>query len=1145
MKKMFLYSAVFVLFFLVLFSNFHFKQEKQTNDSFLTTTKMANLTMPFIENKGQVNDDIEFYAPVFGGVVWINNFGELNYAFTNGDEKKQVRFKESFVDGGATKIRGQNKKNTSVNHFIGADKHQWQSEIPTYRNLALGQVYDGIFVNLQSHANNVEKLFVVQPGADPDRIRIRVEGCASLQIVNNELVAEADNGAITFTKPVAYQEIDGEQRSVEVAYEIMSEANTYGFSLGEYNRDKALVIDPLISSTFLGGSGIDGMNYTNTQIAVNDAGEVYVAGCTQSVNFPVRTGAFSDSYIAGTDGFIAKFNGDLTQLKNVTFFGGNEYDEVTDIQILADGSLYVSGNTESTDLPTTEGAYQREYKGGAFNYYGSGDAFIAHFDGELTTLVASTYVGGSRAEYCVSVAVDNNGDVFFAGASTSDDYPVTSGAYSQVYIGGGNLGEDVIVSKLSGDLTTLLASTYVGGNADDLAEELALDPSGNVFIAGWTASSNYPTTGNAYDRTFGAGLYDAFVTKLDNQLSALKSSSYLGGSDWDFGYGLTLDSECNVYVTGHTASTNFPTSESAFDRDYNGAAGRDVGDDVFISKLDSTLGTLLASTYLGGEGWEIGYAMIADEDGNFYISGTTNSEEFPTVAGAYDSTFGGGPKYGGDVFISRFDQNLTNLSGSTYLGGSQSEGLGGICLSYDGDVYVAGSTGSEDFPVSNSAYNKNYNGAEGDVFVARLDSLLSIDPVTAGFNAEPKTGHMPLTVQFTDETLSIDPITSWQWDFDNDGTTDSNEKNPSWTYEQPGKYAVKLITSDGVNSDVIEMENYIDVFDGESALCFDGANSSVICPAVIGLNLTETMTIEAKIKTTGWGEVAGIGFGRVVDKKNVQLYVVGDHPAFNDNSLVLQLTHSDGSISVSASETNSIALGSWQHIAVSYNATLNEVKIFINGIEQTLFQTRAPSGTIKDNSADDLVIGSNAGKNYTFDGVIDELRIWNSIRTKEEIQQNINSYLNGDESALAAYWKMNEGNGEQISDNSGNGNDAEISGAIWIQGPDLNLPTEVNTFHSNEAVAKDYKLYDNFPNPFNPETTIRFDLPDDSNVTVKIYNITGAIVRTLLNTREVAGNHSIVWDGKNDVGRDVSSGVYLCKMTAKHFQSTKKMLLVR
>ncbi|MCI0496316.1 FG-GAP-like repeat-containing protein, partial [candidate division KSB1 bacterium] len=413
------------------------------------------------------------------------------------------------------------------------------------------------------------------------------------------------------------------------------------------------------------------------------------------------------------------------------------------------------------------------------------------------------------------------------------------------------------------------------------------------------------------------------------------------------------------------------------------------------------------------------------------------------------------------------------------------------------------------------------------------------------FSADVTTGHAPLQIKFDDLSNAKQPLTAWAWDFDNDGTIDSQQRQPEWTFQNPGIYTVKLVVSNDSISQTIVKEKFIRVFDGESALLFNGDKSKVTCPASGNLNLQSNVTIEAKINPAGWGKIPNIGFGRIIDKKNVTLYLIGASPTFNDHCLALQLTHADGTVSISTSAENSISLDTWQHVAVTYNASINEVKMYINGAEQILTQTKAPSGNLADNTSSDLVIGNNAAASFGFDGVIDELRMWKTVRNKLEIQQHINQYLNGNEADLIGYWKMNEGNGELIKDFSNHQSDAAIAGANWIQGAPANLPTAIGMNLPYEKLPDSFELYSNYPNPFNSATTIQFRLPKNADISIQIFNLTGELVRTLSQGNKEAGLYSIVWDGTDNSGSRLASSVYYYKMVAGSFSEAKKLILVK
>ena len=442
-------------------------------------------------------------------------------------------------------------------------------------------------------------------------------------------------------------------------------------------------------------------------------------GGTNSTDFPTTSGAYDTSYNSGDYGdvFVSKLDGGLTSLLASTFLGGSGSEWGSSLTLDTSGNVYVTGSTESTDFPTTSGAYDTSYNGSG--YYSS-DVFVSKLDGGLTSLLASTFLGGSGGEDGYSLALDTSGNVYVTGGTESTDFPTTSGAYDTSYNGSGYYSSDVFVSKLDGGLTSLLASTFLGGNDGEWGYSLALDTSGNVYVTGFIYSSytDFPTTSGAYDTSHN-GSYDVFVSKLNSGLTSLLASTFLGGYDGEWGSSLTLDTSGNVYVTGSTYSANFPTTSGAYDTSYNGG---DYGD-VFVSKLDGGLTSLLASTYLGGSGGEWGSSRTLDTSGNVYVTGYTYSSNFPTTSGAYDTSYNGGDI---DVFVSKLDGGLTSLLASTFLGGSSTDVGNSFTLDTSGNVYVTGYTYSSNFPTTSGAYDTSYNGGDyGDVFVSKLDGNLS------------------------------------------------------------------------------------------------------------------------------------------------------------------------------------------------------------------------------------------------------------------------------------------------------------------------------------------------------------------------------------------------------------------------------------
>ena len=300
------------------------------------------------------------------------------------------------------------------------------------------------------------------------------------------------------------------------------------------------------------------------------------------------------------------------------------------------------GETESLNYPTTPGAYDESYNVGLY-----GDAFVSKLDSSLSTLLASTFIGGGDGgEWCKSIALDDGGNVYITGRTWSFDYPTTPGAYDESYN-----GNDSYVSKLNSTLSTLLASTFIGGGDRDESISITLDDGGNVYVSGFSWSSDYPTTPGAYDESFNGG-DDAFVSKLDSSLSLLLASTFLGGYLDDLIKFTTFDGSGNIYVIGHTDSSDFPITPGSYDESFNST--HPAYSDVYVSKINSSLSTLLASTFIGGVHNDSGNSIILDGIGNVYITGCTDSSDFPTTPGAYDESFNSR-----NVFISKLDSNLS------------------------------------------------------------------------------------------------------------------------------------------------------------------------------------------------------------------------------------------------------------------------------------------------------------------------------------------------------------------------------------------------------------------------------------------------------------------------------------------------------
>ena len=725
-----------------------------------------SMQVPFIENMGQVkNKEVRFYADTFGGTIFVEKTGCLTYSLP-AKGNKGVVIKEVLTDE-TLDIAGRKLSPTRVSYFKGKAKDSWQTDIPTYTGLTLGEIHNGIELTLKAYGNNVEKLFTVLPEKDPKIIRVKVRGAERLKVnKKGELEVITGQGPVKFTKPAAYQSIGSERKPVEVSY-VVHEGNTYGFKVGNYNKKRPLIIDPLLASTFIGGGSLNYKHDYNFSIAIDNDENVYVTGHTVSNDYPTTAGAYDEDENGGWDVFVSKFDSTLSTLLASTYIGGDSGEQrCYAISVDDGGNVYVTGYTNTSDYPTTPGAYDGSHNG---NY----DVFVSRFDSDLSTLLASTFIGGADWDHSYAIAVDGE-NVFVTGYTESSDYPATPGAYDDSHNG----GTDGFVSNLDSTLSTLSGSTFVGGGDADMCNSVGISE-GAVYITGRTQSGNFPTTSGAYNTMHNEHpsffYYDAFVSKFDTTLGTLLASTFIGGSSGnDTARSIAINGNGDVYITGDTDSFYYPTTPSAYD---------ESGGDMFISKLDAVLETLLASTFIGGGGSE-SRAVAIGGSGDIYITGYTQNTDYPITSGAYDESHNGGYD---DVFVSKLDSGLSTLLASTFIGGGGRDWSRSIAVNGSGDVYVAGDTLSPDYPTTLGAYDESHNG-ETDVFVSKLDAnLLDV----ADFTAVPTSGYASLAVQFTDQ--STGPITNWYWDFGDGGT--SSEQNPLHTYSEMGDYTVSLLVS--------------------------------------------------------------------------------------------------------------------------------------------------------------------------------------------------------------------------------------------------------------------------------------------------------------------------------------------------------------
>ena len=609
-------------------------------------------------------------------------------------------------------------------YFIGNDPKKWQTDIPQYAQVRYQDTYPGIdLVFYGNQEGRLEHDFVVRPGADPRAIQLAFEGVGRIEIDGQgDLVLplataapqSAEGGArrtLRLERPRLYQETSGRRREIPGRYVLRgpSAARRVGFEVGRYDRTRPLVIDPVLRySTYLGG--LPGVN----AMAVDAAGNAYVTGMSQGGC--ATNGYEPPCYVPA---FVNKLSPDGTTLLYSAYIGGSiGGTEGGGIAVDPLGNVYVTGTTESPNFPVTTGAVDPicdclwlDFEN--WIYSTIPDAFVAKLDPTGSTLVYATYLGGNGGgEHGRAIAIDGAGNAFVTGDTGSTDFPTANPLQSSAGCG------DAFVAALNSTGTALLYSTYLGGTADDRGFGIALDAAGNAYVTGHTSSTDFPIVNPIPGAPGGGGAVhgEAFVTKLDATGSALVYSSYLGGSGDDDALAVAVDGPGNVYVTGRTTSTDFPTVAA-----YQATNAGGVWD-AFVTRVNAAGGALDYSTYLGGSRSDHGYGIAVDTSGNAYVTGATDSADFP-VANPLQAAFTGNSGVA-DAFVSKLDSTGSGLVYSTYLGGASDDGGAAVALDALGNVYVAGSASSNDFPVVPGVYRASRSWWPGSVegFVAKIDS---------------------------------------------------------------------------------------------------------------------------------------------------------------------------------------------------------------------------------------------------------------------------------------------------------------------------------------------------------------------------------------------------------------------------------------
>jgi hypothetical protein len=655
-----------------------------------SASSYGKIPLSFEANQGQAADGVKFLSHGQGYALFLTATDAV-LAFGKKSERGVLTTHLVGADP-APSVVGLEGLPGQVNYFLGNDPRSWRTDIPTYSRVAYRDVYPSTDLVYYGSAGGLEYDFVLQPGARPGAIALDLGGAQGVRIdPNGDLIVGLPGGQVVQHRPAIYQEIAGMKQAVSGGFVLLGPSRV-GFAVGAYDLTRPLVIDPSLTySTYLGGSG-DDQAYG---LALGGDGSVYVAGYTTSANFPTLN-PFQGSLPGSCSAFVSKLNPTGSALVYSTYLGGSSCDYAYAIAVDASGSAYVTGVAGSANFPA-KNALQGTNHGG-------GDAFVTKLDPTGGALVYSTYLGGSQEDYAQGIAVDSAGSAYVTGTTYSFDFPTFNPFQSRNKSGSGT----AFVSKLSASGTSFVYSTYLGGTDYEQGQGVAVDSSANAYVTGTTGSRDFPTVNPVEGTNPSPGIGTGFVSKLNPAGSALVYSTFLGGSGVDTGYGIAVDGQRQAYVTGFTSSTDFPT--------FNPLQGTKRGpQNAFVTKLSASGAAFVYSTYLGGSGHDTGYGIAADSAGRAYLTGYTDSANFP-IARPIQAT----KVAFADVFISTLKPDGSALLFSTYLGGSPYDDQGnGIAADGTGNLYVAGYTQSTRFPTKN-AFQPTFGGGEYDAFVTKI-----------------------------------------------------------------------------------------------------------------------------------------------------------------------------------------------------------------------------------------------------------------------------------------------------------------------------------------------------------------------------------------------------------------------------------------
>lgn len=824
-------------------------------------TPQPQNTVKFTENKNQWDKKVIYRAQLDGGALFLEknaftyNFYDKetlrnNHMGRNKTGSPTIRshaFKMTFVNSSSSLITlAKTTTSDYCNYFIGKDKSKWVGNVKNYKEINYKNLYTGIDLQVLGLQNSIKYNFIVSPQGNPDKIKLYYEGIDELSLRNGALIIKTSINEMMEEKPYAFQLING--KKIQVPCEFVLQNKTVHFKFPEgYDKKQELVIDPILVFACSSGSLADNFGMTATY---DSLGNLYSGGTCFDVGFPTTLGAYDASFngtpsYGNTDVVITKYNTNGTSLLYSTYLGGATGTEiVTSLIVDGQNNLLLYGATGSFDFPVTATAYDQTFNGGILlrfvyngSYFDNGtDIYVAKFNSIGTSLLASTYIGGTMNDgvnvnndstlfssgppavyefpadslqynygdqYRGEIQVDPAGNCYIASSTRSGNFPIIGGFDNTL---GGK--QDAVVFKMNSDFSNLIWSSYLGGSDNDAGYALIVNDSSEVYITGGTRSNNFPTTLGSYKPSYGGGKADGYITHINANCTAIINSTYIGTNNYDQSYFIQGDDENDIYVFGQSLGA-MPVINAPY---FNTNAKQ------FVTKLDKTLSIVLFSTRVGSGGAQVDIspsAFLIDNCKNIYLSGwggkivppTSTTFSMPLTSDAIQSTTDGH-----NFYLMVLSAGTSSLLYATYFGGASSwEHVDGGTSRFDkkGIIYqsvCAGCGGNDDFPVTpgswpytspsytpytpgvpssgiNMSSNCNNGTFKFDFQVPLVDAVFTVD-TTQGCSS--------FTVQLQNQSS---PIANYLWDFGN-GDTSSVIFSPIVTYSVPGTYVVQLYVKD-------------------------------------------------------------------------------------------------------------------------------------------------------------------------------------------------------------------------------------------------------------------------------------------------------------------------------------------------------------